>query len=280
MRVKEALERATQTLAANYEEAPLEAEILMRHALGLDRAGLLVQLERELTAEEEAAFWSLHQRRLHGEPIPYITGHKEFFGLDFCVDRRVLIPRPETELLVEKALELVKGHPGPRIADVGTGSGAIAIALARNLPQARLYAIDISREALEVATLNCQRHGVSSQVQLLQGDLLEPLPEAVDVIVANLPYVGVAEFKMLDPQLEKEPRLALAGGGDGLDMIRRLLAQAPGRLRGGGGLLVEIGLGQREALARVVRGLFPEAHVEIFRDLGQIERVALIGLHP
>jgi len=278
VRVKEALKRASQLLATHCEEAPLQAEILMRHALGLDRAGLFGQLERELTAEEEAAFWSLHQRRLHGEPIPYITGHQEFFGLDFYVDRRVLIPRPETELLVEKALELLKDHPGPVIADVGTGSGAIAIALAQNLPSARLYAIDISSEALEVAALNCQRYEVSSRVQLLQGDLLEPLPEAVDLIVANLPYVGAAELKALDPQVEREPRLALAGGGDGLDMIRRLLAQAAGKLRRGGGLLLEMGLGQREALIRFVRGLFPEAQVEIFRDLGQIERAALIGL--
>lgn len=279
MRLRGALLQAARLLTAiAHEEAPLEAEVLMRHLLGLDRTGLFLQSERELGPAEEEAFQGLVERRLQGEPVAYIVGHKEFFGLDLYVDRRVLIPRPETELLVEKALELLRDHPRPLIADVGTGSGAIALALAKNLPQAIIYAIDISQEALEVAAINRHLHDVAQRVRLLQGNLLEPLPEPVDLIVANLPYVRRDDLRAAGPRLSCEPGLALEGGEGGLETIRRLLEQVPGKLRKGGRILLEIGLGQREALEEMATRLLPGARLEFFRDLRQIERAALIGL--
>ena len=190
---------------------------------GIDRIQLYLDLDRELSPEKDEAFRQLLERRLSGEPAAYITGHREFYGLDFYVDPRVLIPRPESELLVEKALGLAQEHTLSTIADVGTGCGAIAISLALKLPQAKIYATDISAPALEVARFNCQKHGVQ-KICLLQGDMLDPLPEPVDLIVANLPYVRESELA----GVRFEPRLALDGGSDGLGKIRRLCRQAGG----------------------------------------------------
>ena len=280
MTLQQVLGRARDVLAANsIEDASLEGEILLRQALGIDRVRLYANLKSELSAEQENEFWHLVQRRLSGEPAAYIAGHREFYGLDFLVDRRVLIPRPETELLVEEAIRLAQTHTMAAVADIGTGCGAIAISLALNLPRIKIYASDVATDALEVARINCEKHGVAGRIQLLPGDMLAPLPEPVDLILANLPYVteqetsqaGLADF---------EPLIALNGGSDGLDGIRRLGEQATDKLNPQGGMLLEIGWRQGQAVTNLLRRNFPSASLEIIPDLQGIERVISLRLTP
>jgi len=285
MTLKQALSRAREILAANnIEDSPLESELLLRHTLQISRVQLYLNLDQQLSPQQEETFWQLIKRRTSHEPTAYITGHCEFYGLDFYVDPRVLIPRPESELLVEEAINFVrKRSPGTSlpclIAEVGTGSGAIAIALARHLPHTKIYASDISAKALEIATINCRRHQVEKQVQLLLGNMLEALPEPVDLIVANLPYVRDSEIARLSPEIQMfEPKLALAGGEDGLDKVRELCRQAGKRLRPRGSVLTEIGLRQDEAVTALVSGLFPRAEVKVIPDPSGIERVVSVTL--
>jgi len=180
-------------------------------------------------------------------------------------------------------VELAQGisHQGEQtiIADIGTGCGAIAVSLAWALPQAKIYATDVSAAALQVAEMNCRRHGVNSQVELLQGNLLEPLPQPVDMIVANLPYIKGCEFKDLSPEIrDYEPTTALAGGEDGLDKTQQMLEQMPGKLSYGACFLLEIGQGQGEMVTSLIKNYFPEASIELISDLGGIERVVKVGL--
>jgi release factor glutamine methyltransferase len=282
--LREALQSATQTLRrAGIAESPVEAELLLGHVLGMSKTQLYTEPEKVLTSAETRHLRRLVQRCLDHEPTAYILGHCEFYGIDFRIDCHTFIPRPETELLVEQAVELVHCicQPGKRIniADVGTGCGAIAISLALALPQAKIYATDISALALQVAGMNCRRHAVSSQVELLQGNLLEPLSQPVDMIVANLPYIKDCEFKDLSPGIINfEPTTALAGGEDGLDKIQQILEQMPGKLNYGGCFLLEIGKGQGIEVTSLIKRYFPQASIELISDLGAIERVVKVGL--
>ena len=278
MNLKQALTRARGVLADNnIDDASLEGELLLRHVLGIDRARLFLDLDVDLSSAHEEILERYLRRRLQGEPSAYITGHREFFGLDFNVDRNVLIPRPESELLVEKAVKLAQNSIISSIADIGTGCGAIAISLASNIPQAKIYATDISALALEVAAANCREHGVIDRVCLLQGNMLEPLPEPVDMIIANLPYVRKSELPGNGP-LSFEPVLALNGGTDGLDEIRNLCNQAGDKLCPGGRLLIEIGQGQAKQITGLLHRAFPSSHVEVNSDLAGIERVVSLYL--
>ena len=263
--------------ACDIEDTMLEVEILMRHILGISQTELYIELDRELSPEEDGKFWSLIKRRLGGEPSAYLTGHREFYALDFNVDADVLIPRPESELLVDKTLKLLRHHPISTIAEIGTGCGAIAISLSLNLPQAKIYATDISAAALKVAQLNCQKHGVADRIYLLEGDMLDPLPEMVDLVVANLPYVRETELSRVST-LNIEPSLALNGGADGLEKIRQLCSQISDKLRPGGCLLLEIGQGQGEAISTFLSNLFPAAEIELIQDLNSINRVVSLIL--
>ena len=291
---------------AGCDSPQLDAELLLAHVLGWDRARLLAHPERALTAAEGEQFTALLARRQAREPLAYILGHREFYGLDFLVDRRVLVPRPETELLVEHTLDwarerMGKGgsgvathgiredsspirhrHPHPlapshcplTIADVGTGSGCVAVALAVHLPRATVYALDSSADVLEVAAANVTRHGVEGQVRLLPGDLLESLPERVDVFVANLPYVRNDELATLEPEVrDYEPRAALDGGPDGLWQMRRFLAQAAAHLQPGGAIFLEIGAEQGQAVRECARQHFPRASVDVLPDYAGHDRV-------
>jgi release factor glutamine methyltransferase len=276
--LREVLNQAQTALEArSIEDARLEAEVLLRHVLDLTRTGLYSDFYRTLTEAQLAEFWRLLKRRFAGEPVAYITGHREFYGLDFTVTPDVLIPRPETEVLVEQAISLA-GNRALSIADIGTGCGAIAISLAVKLLAARIFATDISPAALEVARRNCERHRVADRVTLVLGDLLEPLPGPVDMIVANLPYVRTAELPLVNTS-GFEPRLALDGGVGGLDQIRRLCAAVPRYLNAGGALLLEIGLGQRDtvaaAVATALARYLPAAGVAFAADLAGIDRVAI-----
>ena len=277
MILKQALGQARGLLEdRDIEDASLEAELLLRHTLGKSRVQLYLDLNGELSSEQEEIFQNLIQRRLKEEPSAYITGHREFYGLDFYADRRVLIPRPESELLVEKAISLAQNRNISAIADIGTGCGAIAVSLALKLPAARIYATDISAPALEVARFNCQQHDVADRIWLLHGDMLDPLPEPVDLVVANLPYVAEAELPRY--QANFEPLLALHGGTDGLEKIYKLCWQLSGKLCLHGCLLLEVGHGQAGPVFDLLRGLFPTAQIEVATDLGGIQRVVSLRL--
>ena len=278
MTLKHVLARARRALTANNtEDAPLECELLLRHTLKISRVQLYLDLDRELSPKQEETFWYLIERRLKGEPTAYIVGHREFYGRDFYVDHHVLIPRPESELLVEKALGLAQSCTISTIAEIGTGCGAIAISLALNLPQAKIYATDISTSALDAALSNCKEHGVVNRIHLLQGDMLDPLPEPVDLIIANLPYVKEQELLPPSP-INFEPRLALNGGPDGLEKICQLCHQVDSKLYPGGCLLIEIGQGQATAVTSLLHNLFHSAKVEVTSDISSIERVISLTL--
>ena len=278
MTIREALARAKKAFASgNVEDARLESELLLRHALRIGQVQLYQEPDRRLAPREEAGFWRLVERRLGGEPTAYITGRREFYGLSFSVDSSVLVPRPESELLVDAALQIVRSRPVTRVAEIGTGCGAIAIILALSLPEARIYATDISAPALKVARLNCQNHGVADRICLLAGDMLDPLPGPVDLIVANLPYVPELEVSRLG-LADFEPLLALDGGRDGLEKIGRLCSGVGDRLRPGGFLLLEVGQGQGMAVTALLRRLFPSAGIEVIPDLAGIDRVVVLSL--
>ena len=269
MKIRELLGVTRERLSsAGIDEAGLEAELLLRHALRQDAVHFFLDFETELSSQQEQLLNTLVERRLSGEPLAYITGKREFYGLEFTVNPRVLIPRPETEHIVDKTLELVKQIPSPVIADIGTGSGVIAVSLAVNLPHARIYAVDISPKALETARDNAERHGVESRIVFLLGDLAAPLPEPVDILIANLPYV-----KSSDCVTRPEPHQALDGGKYGLDVIERLCGGLKGKLKPGGWALLEIGQGQEEAVNGLLVAALPSSSIETIKDLAGIERV-------
>lgn len=273
--ITDLLRAATTALAETSPTPRLDAELLLAHVLGWTRARLLAEHAHAPSSEQAAAFLALVARRAALAPVAYLTGHREFYGLELLVTPATLVPRPETELLVELALAEAQWR-GPRqpaltIADVGTGTGAIAVALAANLPHAQVYAIDLSAAALEVARANVERHGLADRVRLLHGDLLTPLAEPVDLIVSNPPYTILAE---VEPNvLAHEPRLALDGGPDGAAVYRRLTAAIPQHLRPGGAVLLEIGAWQGELVAGLLRDALPGAAVSIHQDLAGLDRV-------
>ncbi|MDD5338752.1 MAG: peptide chain release factor N(5)-glutamine methyltransferase [Dehalococcoidales bacterium] len=278
MNRRKALAEVRKILAENQiEDATLEGEILLRHILGINRSQLYTDLDNDIKPADVKHLLKLIEKRTKGEPSAYITGHKEFYGLDFIVNQRVLIPRPETELLVEQAISLCQEYRYSTIADIGTGCGAIAISLAVSIPNIKISAIDISNDALKVTKQNCEKHGVLDKVTLLHGNLLQSLPELVDIIVANLPYVREKDMPDKGP-LSFEPSLALNGGEKGLDKIKTLCHQAVNKLNKKGSLLLEIGQRQSGDVMAILREHFPSGLVEVKKDLAGIERVIILRL--
>jgi release factor glutamine methyltransferase len=279
----EALRRGTDVLrAASVEEPALEAELLLRHVLGLDKTCFFLQLPDLLTDRQQRAFLGLLAQRREHKPVAYITGHREFYDVELNVGPGVLIPRPETELVVERCLELlrqrVSAAGNARFVDVGTGSGAIALVVARHLPAVDVIAVDRSPEALVIAGYNARLLRISGRVRFLASDLLSAVQEPVDVVAANLPYVRTGDWEALPPEIrDHEPRLALDGGSDGLDVIGRLLAQLPSRLRPGGAAVFEIGHDQGDAVRRLALAL-TGAPATILPDLAGHDRVAVVSL--
>jgi release factor glutamine methyltransferase len=265
----EALQAARARLAATSRNPRRDAEVLLAHVLRCDQAALLTHPERLLSATESDQLENFLNRRLASEPMQYITGSQEFFSLLFEVTPAVLIPRPETEHLVEAALEHIGGE-AVRILDVGTGSGAIAVSLAHARPQSHLTAVDLSPAALEVARRNAQRHGVLDRVTFLQSNLLATVDGAdFDVVVSNPPYI--AEGEVLEPQVSNfEPHPALYAGPTGLEVYERLIPEARKVLKPGGWLLLEIGFGQQPAVEALLRGW---RSVSVVHDLQGIPRV-------
>ncbi len=283
---------------------------MLAYILQRDRAWLHAHREHHLTDPQIQSFVTLVMRRCAHEPVAYLVGHKEFFGLEFLVTPAVLVPRPETELLVEVALEHVKDRRKALwVADVGTGSGALAVTLAVHLPCARVVATDISAPALLLAQRNAQRHGVDRRILFVQADLLLPVCIPFDIVLANPPYLRSEELPKVPSAvaagelrerrrvpaccgkrnrlssedsseaslpLAWEPRLALDGGVDGLHVIRRLLAMVPSRLRYGGLFAMELGATQGHAVSQMTRALFPDAEISICRDYAGMERALVL----
>ena len=272
-----ALQDAATQLRPISPTARLDAELLLAHVLGSSRIQIIASLRDPLDMVSAVRFAELVARRVRMEPIAYLVGEREFYGLPFQVDQRVLVPRPETELLVDLALrKAVRYAQQPvRIADIGTGSGAIAIAVAHHLPQAHVYAVDISSDALCVARANVERHGLGDRVVLINGDKLTALPEPVDLLLTNPPYTVLAG---VDANVrEYEPHLALDGGGDdGLAFIRELLLEAPRHVTGT--MLIELGAWQGVEATRLAHLAFPGSTIVLHQDLAGRDRVLEIDV--
>ncbi len=267
-------------LAARDDTAQLDAEVLLMFLLSYTRAQLYARFNEELTSEQAAEYAELVARRVQGEPVAYITRHREFMALDFYVDRRVLIPRPETELLVEytvkKLLEKGWGSEIASMVDVGTGSGVIAVYLALRFPKIKVWATDISSEALEVARLNARRYEVEERIQFLQGNLLDPLPEPVQTIISNPPYTILAQ---VEPNVARyEPNIALDGGPKGLGIYRELLGQARTRLHRPGLIAFEIGSEQATDVSNLGRFFFPGCQIDVYKDYAGLDRVVIFDI--
>ena len=267
------IRQATQQLAASSPSPRLDAEVLVMHVTGLTRTALITRAQELLLPENNERLHELLTRRAHGEPIAYLTGRREFWSLDLCVTPDVLIPRPETELLVEQALARIPDDAPWVIADLGTGSGAIALAIARERPRCRVMATDISVAALAVAQANAQHLGIPN-LEFRHGEWLTPFTgETLDMVVSNPPYVASGDAHLAQGDVRFEPRMALVAGADGLDAIRRVAAGAAAHLRPGGWLLLEHGYNQ----ATAVRTLL-QAHgyttVATCRDMAGNERVS------
>lgn len=271
------LERGASELErVGVTDARFQAELLLRHALGWSRESFFARLHESVPAEASGHFFQLLERRRGRVPLQYVIGTQEFYGLSFRVTPAVLIPRPETEGVVDEVTRVLHAIVKPRIADVGCGSGCIAVAVARAMPNAELIALDASPAALAIARENAARHGTASRIEFLEGDLLEPLkPGELDAVVSNPPYIPDDELDALEPEVsEHEPRAALSGGEDGFAVIQRLLPAAQRALQPGGFLVMEIGHGQDERVKALVADAGLE-HVRTAPDLAGIPRIVV-----
>ena len=270
-------EAAEKLRRGGVNEARSEATLLLGHTLGRDRAFAIAHADGEVPTERLVRFREFVARRAAGEPLQYITGHQEFFRLDFEVTPAVLIPRPETELIVEAVLELFRNTASFSFADIGTGSGCVSVSILHERLNAEAIAIDASSDALNIAQRNAQRHNVETRLQLLESDLFAGLTatKSFDLIVSNPPYVSDEEMKVLQREVRREPSVALAGGVDGLDVIRRLLDCAPKHLRAGGYLIFEFGIKQDARIIKLVDERVWEL-IDIRKDLQQIPRIIIL----
>lgn len=279
--LREVLSRAESDLlqSPHPDRARLDAESLLLHTLQQNRAWLLAHLDDEVPTLTLPRLSTLISRRRTGEPMQYILGHAEFFGLDFIVDPSVLIPRPETEHLVEEVINLAHNFANPRIADIGTGSGAIAIALAHSLPSAKIFATDLSRAALTIAQCNAANNRVSGRITFLEGDLLAPLcNEPFTIIASNPPYIPFTDHDSLSPEVrEYEPHLALFADEDGIAVYKRLIPAAKILLVPDGWLVMEIGYGQKPAIEHLLK-INNYKDIHFIQDYQHIPRVAAAQL--
>ncbi len=267
--------------ARNVPDARLDAELLLRHALGKERAWLLVHMQDRLGEQVQRSFERSVERRRLREPLQHIIGTQEFWGLPFRVTPDVLIPRPETEFSVEAALKAVSGNSAPVIIDLCTGSGCIAISLAKELPTARIFATDRSERALHIAQENARLNSAAGRIRFLEGDLFGPLEELdllgrIDCIVTNPPYVRSGDLSTLQPEVRDfEPEMALVAGPEGTEISERIIRQAPEYLRQGGSLIMEMGIGQTAALRKIIEDTQKFGTVGVVKDLAGIERVII-----
>jgi release factor glutamine methyltransferase len=269
-----AIDRLT---AADVDAPRLTAEVVLAHALEISRTQLLARPDRPLTPDQLARVQHNLDRLVNNEPLAYVVGHREFYDVDLLTDARALIPRPETECLIEQALKTLAGHPLPVIADIGTGCGAIAVTLARHLPRAAVIATDLSPDALDLARENARRIGVADRIDFRVGSLLEPVAEALDLLAANLPYIDDKDWPYLAKTIRGyEPKMAFTGGPDGLDLVRQLLRAAPRVMRPGSLILLEIGAYHGDVVTGIARQHFPQANIDIKPDYAGLDRLAVI----
>lgn len=275
--VGEVLQWTQQYLAGKgVDNSRLDAEVLLAHVLKTDRLHLYVDFHKPLEAAELTVYRALIKQRAQRTPVAYLTGNKEFMGFSFLVSPAVLIPRPDTEILVETVLQRINEQADQIIVDVGTGSGAIIVSLLKMLPAARGIAIDISKDALVVAKENACRQGVGERLELVQGDLLRPVQtRLVNAIVANPPYIPTRDMDKLEPEVHKEPLLALHGGADGLAYYRKLVDQSLQILLPGGWLAFEAGVGQAKQIVELMMRTNAYRDIEILKDYGGVERVVI-----
>jgi len=276
----ETINKAAHRLSAHgVLNAHLDAEVLLRHVLGRDRAWLLAHFQDTIESDALGAYDRTIDRRAVREPLQYITGNQEFWGLDFMVTQEVLIPRPETEFVVEAAIAAARNLASPVIIDLCTGSGCIAISLANEVPSAQVFASDRSASALDVAVQNARSNGVEGRIRFLCGDLFEPLVkdiirETADVITANPPYIKDNDLATLQPEVRDfEPEMALIAGPEGTEIAEAIIKQAPTYLKHGGVLIMEMGMGQARVLSSIVAKTGNYRQPEIVKDLAGIERV-------
>lgn len=280
MKISEAIGGAARRLADAGVPAPaFDAELLLRHILGRDRAWIISHRDDDMDEDDIRAFEATVSRRASREPLQYIIGRQEFWGLEFVVTKDVLIPRPETELIIETVLDEIKDKTAPIVIDLCTGSGCIAVSIAKEHRGVRVFATDISPLALEIARKNSRRHGVSGSIRFLEGDLFEPLNELsikgmADVIASNPPYIPEGDIADLQPEVrDYEPRGALAAGPKGTEIQRRIIEAAPDFLKGGGLLVMEMGMGQAEVLTQMLGRTGAFDGPKVLKDLAEIERV-------
>tara|TARA_B110000014_G_C20068662_1_gene557104 strand:- start:413 stop:1261 length:849 start_codon:yes stop_codon:yes gene_type:complete len=281
MNVKETLNVASEELMKiGSLDARLEAEVLLRHVLKIDRATMFRDLDEDVSIEDSGNIASLVKRRTQREPLAYITGAKEFYGLPFVVSEDVLIPRQETELLVDTAIGQAKSLDKSEISivDVGTGSGAIAVSLALNIPTSSVIAVDISESALTIADDNRRAHGLYSRVKLRRGSLLEPIVEKIDILVSNPPYIRSDKLTSLQEEVLQEPMVALDGGHDGLELIKKLLFQAVDKMSNPSVILFEIDSDQAPEAVKLAQQFFPSAITTVLKDLSNNERAVLLEI--
>ena len=281
MNVKETLNVASEELMKiGSLDARLEAEVLLRHVLKIDRATMFRDLDEDVSIEDSGNIASLVKRRTQREPLAYITGAKEFYGLPFVVSEEVLIPRQETELLVDTAIVQAKSLDKSEISivDVGTGSGAIAVSLALNIPTSSVIAVDISESALTIADDNRRAHGLYSRVKLRRGNLLEPIVEKIDILVSNPPYIRSDKLPSLQEEVLQEPMVALDGGYDGLELIKKLLFQAVDKMSNPSVILFEIDSDQAAEAVKLSQQFFPSAITTVLKDLSNNERAVLLEI--
>lgn len=274
--VSDALRSAKKIfIDAKIDTPGLDAEVLLAEVLHADRLSLYVHPEKILTDEEFSRFKNFVERRAKKIPVAYIIGKKEFFGMNFFVTPEVLIPRPDTEILVQFVIDALKNFSGGvKIADMGTGSGAICISIVKNLPNATAATVDISPGAIEVAKRNAENLQVADRINFFPGNMFEPLSgKKFDCIVSNPPYIPTDEIKNLQPEVKTEPKIALDGGADGLNFYRQLVKVAPDFLLPDGFFAFEIGIGQAEEVKKIIRREEKFCDIKILKDLSGIDRV-------
>lgn len=270
------LKNATEQLKqSGIENARLDAEVLLAYVLNTRRLALYVQSEKPLEEKQLKRYHNLIKRRLERIPVAYLTGHKEFMGLNFAVTPDVLIPRPDTEILAQGVIEHLQSYKRPlKLADLGTGSGAICVSILKFVENVEVWAVDISKNALEIAQFNAEKFNVDDKITFYEGNLFEPLEgQTFDVIVSNPPYISAKDFEKLQAEVKGEPKIALDGGKDGLKFYRKIVADAPRFLKDDGFLAMELGFNHSEAVRHLIEENGNFKHIQIWKDLAGIERV-------
>lgn len=281
MTIKEALNKGMILLKSNQIDSPkLKARLLLQYVLKLKREQIIIYDNMQIEKEQEKEYLQNIQKLIKGIPLQHITNTQEFMKMNFYVNNNVLIPRPDTEILVEEVIKLGKEKKNPVILDLCTGSGAIAISIAKYLPSAKVYASDISKKALEIAKINAKSNGVSGKIKFINSDLFEKIKEMkFDIIVSNPPYIKTSEIKFLDNEVQKEPILALDGGKDGLDFYRKIVTEAYSHLKYESYLCFEIGYDQKEEVTKIIKDAKVYSKTYCKKDLYANDRIIVTQVH-